>query len=545
VGNWEDVGVVASSTAPAPSAWAPLRVRAFRMLWIAQLFSLIGTWMQTVGAQWLLVDDPNAPTLVALVQTAAMLPTLALALPAGALADIIDRRRLLVVVQLFQVLVGGALVVLAVIDRLPPAVLLTATFLLGVGTTLTIPAYQALVGELVGRPQMRSASALNGVAMNLARAVGPAIAGLLISSVGVAAVFALNALSYVAMAVALLTVRTPPAEQALLPERFTSALVAGTRFVRHSPVVRRMLLHTLLFVVPGAALWALLPLVASASLGLDATGYGLLLGALGIGAVLGAVVLPRIVSLLSPNQLVLASSLVFGAATAVAAAASSLAVVLVALVPAGVGWLCMLATMNGALQVFLPAWVRARGLSIYQMVFAGGQALASVAWGALAQWVGLLPALLAAAGLLAVGAVSVVVWPLRDVSGLDRESAIYWPEPHLEVEPELEDGPVLVTVAYTVLPENVPRFLEAMGPVRRMKMRTGATSFAIFRDGSDPNRFVEVSEYPNWAEHLRQHGGRLTGHDRALEAAAAACVEGWPEVQHLVPPTSAVSRWTD
>ena len=537
--------MVASPTAPAPSAWAPLRVAAFRTLWIAQLFSLIGTWMQTVGAQWLLVDEPNAPTLVGLVQTAAMLPTLALALPAGALADIVDRRRMLVVVQLFQVVVGVALVVLAVIDWLPPAVLLTATFLLGVGTTLTIPAYQALVGELVGRAQMRSASALNGVAMNLARAVGPAIAGLLISAVGVVAVFALNALSYVAMAVALLVVRPPPAEEALLPERFTSALVAGTRFVRHSPVVRRMLLRILLFVVPGAALWALLPLVASASLGLDATGYGLLLGALGIGAVLGAVVLPRIVALLSPNQLVLASSVVFGAATAVAAAAPSLAVVLVALVPAGVAWLCMLATMNGSLQVFLPAWVRARGLSIYMMVFAGGQALASVAWGALAQWLGLMPVLLAAAALLAVGGVSVALWPLRDASGLDREPAIYWPEPHLEVEPELEDGPVLVTVAYTVLPENMARFLDAMGPVRRMKLRTGATSYAIFRDGADPNRFVEVSEYPNWAEHLRQHGGRLTGHDRALERAAAACAEGRPEIQHLLPPTSAVSRWVE
>jgi len=537
--------VVASPTAPAPSAWAPLRVAAFRTLWIAQLFSLIGTWMQTVAAQWLLVDEPNAPTLVGLVQTAAMLPTLALALPAGALADIVDRRRLLIVVQLFQVVVGVGLVVLAVAGLLPPAVLLTATFLLGIGTTLTIPAYQALVGELVGRAHMRSASALTGVAMNLARAVGPAIAGLLISSLGVAPVFALNALSYVAMAVALLVVRPPPASEALLPERFTSALVAGTRFVRHSPVVRRMLLHTLFFVVPGAALWALLPLVASASLGLDATGYGLLLGALGIGAVLGAAVLPRIVALLSPNRLVLASSLVFGAATAVAAAAPSLAVVLVALVPAGAGWLCMLATMNGALQVFLPAWVRARGLSIYQMVFAGGQALASVAWGALAQGFGLFPALLAAAGLLAAGAVSVAVWPLRDVSGLDRESAIYWPEPHLEVEPELEDGPVLVTVTYTVLPENMARFLDAMGPVRRMKLRTGATSFAIFRDGADPHRFVEVSEYPNWAEHLRQHGGRLTGHDRALERAAAACAEGRPEIQHLLPPTSAVSRWME
>lgn len=525
-----------STPAPPASAWAPLRVAAFRSLWIAQLFSLVGTWMQTVGAQWLLVDEPNAPTLVALVQTAAMLPTLALALPSGALADLVDRRRLLVGVQLFQVAVGAMLVVLTLLDRLPPALLLTATFLLGVGTTMTVPAYQALVGELVGRAQVRAASALNGVAMNLARAVGPAIAGLLVAGVGVAAVFALNALTYVAMALVLVRVRSPEAVRPPLPERFTGALVAGARYARHSPVVRRMLLRTLLFVVPGAALWALLPLVASRILHLDATGYGLLLGALGIGAVLGALVLPRVVARLSPNQLVLAAGLVFGGATVVAALVPNLAVVLLVLVPAGLAWLCMLATMNGSLQAFLPGWVRARGLSIYQMVFAGGQAVASVVWGALADGFGLEPVLVAAGVLLAVGSVTVLRWPLRDITGLDREPAVYWPEPHLEVDPEPEEGPVLVVVTYTVEPENVDPFLRAMVPVCRMKMRTGATSYRIYRDGADPTRFVEVSEYPSWAEHLRQHGGRLTGSDQALEAEARSWADGPPHVQHLLPP---------
>src|SRR6476661_6490684 len=233
------------------SAWAPLRVRAFRALWTAQLFSMIGTWMQTVGAQWLLVDEPNAATLVGLVQAAAMLPTLVLALPSGALADIVDRRRLLVAVQVFQVVVGVGLTVLTATGLLTPALLLTATFLLGVGTTLTIPAYQVLVQELVGREQMRSASALNGVATNLARAIGPAIAGLLVAQIGVTAVFVLNALSYLALGVVLLMLRPVIAVENLLPERFMSALVAGTRYVRHSRAVRRLLLRTLLFVVPG------------------------------------------------------------------------------------------------------------------------------------------------------------------------------------------------------------------------------------------------------------------------------------------------------
>jgi MFS family permease len=261
-----------------------------------------------------------------------------------------------------------------------------------------------------------------------------------------------------------------------------------------------------------------------------------LLGALGVGAVAGAVALPRVVTLLAPTRLVLAAGLVFGAATIACAHAPNLPVAALALVPAGVAWLCMLATMNGALQVFLPGWVRARGLSIYQMVFAGGQGIASVLWGLLAQWIGVVPALLIAGALLVVGAGTVVVWPLRDVSGLNRNPAVYWPEPQLEIEAELDDGPVLVTLTYNVAPENVSRFMAEMVRVRRMKMRTGATSFAVYRDGADATRFVEVAQYPNWAEHLRQHGGRLTGSDREIERAAEACADGEPEVQHLLPP---------
>jgi MFS family permease len=374
--------------------------------------------------------------------------------------------------------------------------------------------------------------------MNLARAVGPAIAGVLIGQLGVAAVFALNALTYVALAVVLMTVRPPVAKEQLLPERFGGALLAGTRYVRHSPVIRALLLRTLLFVVPGAALWALLPLVASTLLGLDATGYGVLLGALGIGAVVGATVLPRVLARLSLTQLVASASLVFGVATATCALAPNLVVAVVALVPAGLAWLCMLATMNGNLQMFLPGWVRARGLSIYQMVFAGGQALASLAWGVIAEWLGLVPVLLAAGVLLALGAISVVARPLRDATNLDRSPAGWWPDPILVFDPELEEGPVLVTVAFVVPPENVGKFLDAMVPVRRMKMRTGATSFAVYRDGADPHRFIEVAQYPSWAEHLRQHGGRLTASDRELEVSAQVFATGTPRVEHLLPPAA-------
>jgi MFS family permease len=464
-----------------------------------------------------------------------MLPVLVLAMPAGALADIVDRRRLLVGVQAFQVSTGAVLVGLTLADRLTPALLLTITFVLGCGITVTIPGYQALVQDLVPRDQLRSVAGLNGVAMNLARAIGPPVAGVLVAQAGVAVVFALNALSYAALGIVLLTMRRPPQVPNRLPERFGGALRAGARYVRHAPTVRRIVLRCLLFVVPGAALWALLPLVASRLLGLDSGGYGLLLGALGVGAISGAAALPRIGTVIPANRLVLLAGLVFAGATVTTVLVRDVVVVMAVLVPAGLAWLSVLASLNGILQTFLPSWVRARGLSIYQMAFAGGQAIGSVVWGVVAQLWGLAPALLIAGGLLVAGAVSVLALPLRDTGGLNRDPAVYWPQPHLEFDPELEDGPVLVTRSFTVTADHAGAFQQAWQGVRRSRLRTGATSCVLYRDGADPSRFVEVSLYPTWAEHLRQHDGRLTGADQQAEEAAREMTCARPRVEHLFP----------
>ena len=495
------------------SAWAPLRIKAFRALWLAQVGSMIGTWMQTVGAQWLLVEEPGADTLVAMVQVAAMLPMLVLALPSGALADILDRRRMLIGVQLFQACVAVALAALTVAGRMPPALLLTFTFLLGCGVALSLPAYQSLIQDLVPRAQIRSAAALGGVAVNAARAVGPALAGLIIGQVGPGAVFALNAAGFVVFAIVLLRLRRPAPAVEVTPERFASAIRAGQRYVRHSLAVRRMLLRVGLFVLPGAALWALLPLVASRLLGTGPTGYGVLLAALGAGAVLGADLLPRL-GVLVTNLVVLA----------------------ILLAPAGIAWLWVLMTMTGALQVFLPGWVRARGLSMYNIVFAGGQAIGALLWGLLAQWWGLLPVFLAAAAVMALGTATVGVWPLRDVAGLDRDLAVFMPDPALVGEPDPHEGPVLVTLTYTVEDDQVRAFVEVMGEVRRSRLQTGASSCELYQDGADPSQFLQVSQYHTWGEHLRQHTGRQTGADQALYEAAAALATGLPEVKHLFLP---------
>lgn len=527
--------MTADTAGPIPSTWAPLRLRVFRALWIATLISNIGTWMQTVGAQWLLIDQPGAATLVALVQTATLAPTLLFALPAGVLADAFDRRRMLMAVQAFQVAVATVLAVLTATHHMPPALLLTFTFLLGIGATLGIPAYQALVPELVPRPLVPSASALSGVSMNLARAVGPAIAGLLVAGVGPAAVFAINAASFLAYGVVLAFSPIPTTDPSELPERFGAALRVGSRYVRHSPVVRRILLRSALFVVPGSALWALLPLVASRRLGLGPGGYGLLLGALGVGAVAGAFGLPRVRARMRTNRMTALASLVYCIALLALALVKQPAVVGLLLVPAGAAWLAVLTSLNASMQLFLPSWVRARGLSVYQIVFQGCQAAAALVWGAVASQVGLVKTFLAATVVMGFSAASVRLWPLIDTRNLDRTPAVFWPEPIIEGEPDPDIGPILVHSTYTVPAERQEQFIEAMRWVRRSRLRTGATRWGLFRPGEEPDKLVEVYLVTSWAEHLRQHTGRLTGSDQFREEAAGAFAEGPPVVRHLFP----------
>ncbi|GIF14938.1 MFS transporter [Actinoplanes teichomyceticus] len=520
---------------PVPQpAWAPLRIAAFRSLWLALLASNIGTWMQTVGAQWLLVEQSGTDTLVAVVQTASTLPIVLLALPSGALADTFDRRRLLIAVQVFLSAVGLLLTVLTLAHHMPATLLLTLTFVLGAGQALTAPAWQAVIPELVPRPQLASASALGAISMNLARAVGPAVAGVLIARTDTGVVFGLNTLSFALFALVLMRWRPAASGPAGAPEPFAAAMRAGSRYVRHSPVVRRILLRAALFLVPGSALWALLPLVASRRLGLASGGYGVLLAAVGAGAVAGALLLPRMRARWSLNRLLLIAGLAFAAVLAVLALARSETAVVLALLPAGLAWVLVLSSVNAAMQLFLPGWVRARGLAVYQMVFAGAQAAGALAWGALSDLTGLMPALMSATGLMLAGAVTLRWWPMRDTSGLDREPAVYWPEPHLDLDPDEHDGPVLVTAAYPVSPPHETAFIEAMQAVRRSRLRTGAVRWGLFRDGEHAGRFVEVYLVPSWDEHLRQHTGRLTGADQAVEERARALADGPPEVSHLL-----------
>ncbi|HEX5202636.1 MAG TPA: MFS transporter, partial [Actinoplanes sp.] len=356
------------------SPWTPLRHPVFRNLSIAVLASNVGTWMQTVGAQWLVVKEPDAATWVSAVQAATTLPVLLLALPSGALADRFDRRRLLLAVQVALFAVGCCLSALTAVGRMPPPLLLVFTFLFGVGQALTLPSWQAVIPEVVPRDELPSASALGAVNTNLARSAGPAVAGLLVAQIGSAAVFALNALSFGVFALVLVAWRRKPQIPASHPEHLGSALRAGGRYVRYSPVVRRLLGRVVLFVLPGSVIWGLLPLVAHQELRMGASGYGILLAALGLGAIAGALLMPRIRNLITPNQLIAAAGAGYGLALVVIALVPDRYAVTAALVAAGLAWMTLVSRMNAALQLFLPNWVRARGFGIYQVVFAGGQA---------------------------------------------------------------------------------------------------------------------------------------------------------------------------
>lgn len=432
---------VTTADAPSPlSTWAPLRTPIYRALWIAQLVSNLGTWMQTVGAQWILVDEPNAATLVSLVQTAITLPVMLLSIPSGVIADLVDRRRLLLGAQSAMAVLAAILAITTASGHTTPAILLTLLFLLGCGQALTAPAWQAIQPELVPRQQIVAVAALGSMNINIGRAVGPAIAGVLVTISGPTLVFALNAVSFGGIVAVLLFWRRPPTDRALPSERPLAALQAGTRFIRAAPAIRRVLLRSILFIAPASALWALLPVVARDELGLSASGYGLMLGALGVGAVLGALGLSRIRTLLTPTQRLTAASVLFGVATAGAALLRSVPLVLLLLVGAGLAWLLAMSTMNSTMQLLLPAWVRARGLSVYLLVFMGGQAIGSLLWGLVAGALGTVSALLIAAALLACSALSSVWLPIRhNAEELDLTPSAFWPEPQLVVEPDPEE----------------------------------------------------------------------------------------------------------
>jgi MFS family permease len=363
--NWEetdtdgggaahDTSLVAGELLKNTSAWSPLQHPFFRALWLASVVSNIGTWMQNVGAAWLMTSLTPSPILVALVQAVTSLPVFFAALPAGALADVVDRRRLLLWTQGWMLVAAAMLGVLTLIGRTSPGALLALTFALGLGAAMNAPAWQAIIQELVPLPELPAAVALNSVGFNLARAVGPALGGLVVATAGTGAVFLLNAASFLGVMVVLSRWQRAPRESELPAEHVLGAMQAGMRYVRYAPALQALLVRAGVFILGGSALWALLPLLAQNQLGLDAGGYGVLLGCLGAGAVAGAVLLPRARQRVSADLLVASATVLFAAVMLTLAFLHHIVLLCAAMGMAGVAWMMLTSTFNVAAQTVVP-----------------------------------------------------------------------------------------------------------------------------------------------------------------------------------------------
>jgi MFS family permease len=520
---------------PAKSLWHPLRTPLFRALWIASVTSNIGTWMQNVGAAWLMTSLAPSPTMVALVQAATSLPVFLIALPAGAIADIVDRRRLLLLTQSWMLISAAALALLTGTGTVSPWTLLALTFSLGLGAALNAPAWQAIVPELVGRPDLRAAVTLNGVGFNLARAAGPALGGLIVAAAGPAAVFFLNALSFVGVVAVLFRWRRRVEKSALPAEDVVGAMRAGIRYVRHAPAVRAVLLRTASFILGGSALWALLPSVAREELRLSATGYGVLLGCLGAGAVGGAVMLPRLQERSSTELFLGFASVLFAAATAAPAVVANFPALCAAMLVGGVAWIILMSTFSVAAQMNVPRWIRARALALYGLTFQGGTAIGSALWGLVAERAGISTALVCGAGSIVLGLAAATRYRITPEAATNLAPSFHWPEPIFAINPLPDSGPVLVTVEYTIEPPRIADFVSAMKPVRTLRLRDGAYRWGLFHDPVNPARCLEIFVVESWAEHLRQHE-RVTLADKQVEDIAYAFHVGDrpPAVSHLI-----------
>jgi MFS family permease len=507
-------------------------------MWLAQFVSNVGGWMQTVGAQWLMLSLTTAAAPVALIQTASSLPVLLFAVPAGAIGDLVDRRRFLLVAQTFMAVAAVVLGVLSIAGVVTPLLLLVLLFALGSGQAWTSPTWQTLQPELVGPAERPQAIALGSVNQNLARAVGPAIGGALVAATSVGSVFLINAATFLAVIVVIARWRGGMRAAGALPrEQVGEAVRAGGRYVAASPALRAILLRAAAFVFFASAIWALLPLTARDELHLGSGGYGLLLGCVGVGAVAGAALLPRLRARLSPGTMLTIGSLAVGGLALVLAYVHVTALVGVALAIGGMAWILALSTLNSIYQASLPSWVKARGMGFYLIVFQGGTAIGSAAMGIAAEEAGLSSTLLAAAIGLALGPLLGLRAPFQAIPPEELLPAGDWPAPAL-ADAQAPSGPVMVSVEYWPREELREDFLAELYDARFSRRRTGASSWRMWRDSSDPTRFLEQFVVASWQEHLRQHE-RVSSRDHArLERIAAmSSAEHRPRVTHWLTPT--------
>jgi len=524
------------------NGFEPLRLPLFRDRFIASTVSNLGTWMQDTAGTWLMTVLTSSPLLIALMQTAAALPVLALGLLAGATADIFDRRRLLIFWQVWMLTAVAILSVLTLCGVISPWWLLSLTFLLNIGAAMNNPAWQAIVPELVPHEQMVDAVTLNSVSNNLARATGPALGGLMVAAFaeahkGAGAVFVLNALSFLGVIWVLWQWKRTPLFRSTLPaERMMGSMRSGLRYLRYSPPLQAAMVRVFVFTFCVSAAWALLAVVARQDLKQGAMGYGILNGSMGAGALIGGGILPRLRKRVNADTILLVSTCTFIVTLAVMAFVRRPSVLILFLVMGGFAWTSTMSTINASVQLSVPAWVQARALGVYQMTFMGGMALGSVLWGFIAEHSSTRISLSCAGAGLALTIplalrFHIMRGKLPDLSPYQVDR----PAPQTKHVPEMEEGPVRISVEYSVPPENQTAFIHAVHKLRDVRMRDGAIRWAIYQDVSDPALFNETFLMESWLEYLRQRE-RLTAADRKIQECVWSFLPAGttPKISHMV-----------
>jgi MFS family permease len=507
------------------SAWTPLKRPLFRDRWLASLVSNTGSWMQDTAATWLMTSLTPSPLMIALMQTAASLPVLLFGLLAGAMADILDRRKLLLFWQSWMLAAAVLLSVLSFAGAIGPWMLLTLTLLLSIGAALNNPAWQAIVPELVPRAELPEAISLNSAGYNLARALGPALGGLGIAifsrvTVGAGVVFLFNALSFMFVIFVLYVWKRQPLHTTELPaERLVSSIRAGLRYVHYANEIKAVLVRAFLMTSCVSAMWALLAVVAQRDLKHGSLGYGLLNACIGIGAVIGAIMLPKVRARFAVDVIVAAAAITFAITLTVMAFVPQTAILILVLLAAGFAWTSTTSTFNIAVQVSVPSWVQARALGTYQMVFQAGMALGSAFWGTVAEHASTSIALSAAAlGLLAglpaarryrINTGGKANLASAKASGLTRS------DPAAVIDLHPEDGPVRITIDYEIDPLETEQFIEAIDALKQIRLRDGAMRWGLFHDTQRPTLYVESFIVESWAEYLRQRE-RFTVEDLSI-----------------------------
>jgi MFS family permease len=518
-----------------PTALSPLRYPIFRAVWFATALASLGALIQSVGASWLMISISQSADMVALVQASVALPVMLLSLVAGALADNRDRRAIMLATQSFMLIASAALAVCAWAGLITPWLLLLFTFLIGCGSAFNAPAWQASVGDMVPRPELPGAVALNSVGFNIARSVGPAIGGAIVAAAGAAAAFVVNAASYPALIVVLARWR-PLRAPALLPrESLGVAMAAGIRYVSMSPAIRTVLLRAAIFGAGASGLMALMPLVAKHLLSGGPLVYGLMLGAFGAGAVAGAIGAAKLRRAFSTEAIVSSACAAFAIASAVVGLSTHLPLTMAGLLLAGAGWVSALATFNVAVQLAAPRWVVARALSLYQMAAFGGIAGGSWLWGVVAEGEGTMLALTACAAVL-FGCAAFGAWrPLAQSEHVDLDPLRQWQEPETAVPVDARTGPVVITIEYVIRQQDQLRFLAAMSERRRIRRRDGALNWRLLRDLSNAELWIERYETATWLDYARLNS-RMTRNDAVVPESLRALHRGpgAPRVRRMI-----------